>query len=94
MKYVAFVHDKNYIFNNQADAEEFVLACVEESAYNTFCMCLNIRGYTYWETTMKDQYTKYGYCRFKTFENYVFRCSINPNDYYIVEAQEVNWDED
>lgn len=93
MKYGAFVHDKIYVFNNQADAEEFVLACVEENAYNTFCMWLNIRGYTYWET-MKDQYTKYGYCFSKTFENHVFRCSINPNDCYIVEVQEVNWNED
>lgn len=93
MKYGAFIHDKIYIFNNQADAEEFVLACVEESAYNTFCTWLNIQGYTYWET-MKNRYTKGGYLFSETFENHVFRCSMNPNDYYIVEAQEVNWNED
>ena len=92
MKYAAFVHNKIYIFNNRADAEEFLLACVEESAYNTFCIWLNIRGYTYWET-MKNQYATHCY-RSKTFENHVFRCSINTNDYCIVEAQEVNWDED
>ena len=90
MKYAAVVHNKIYIFNNRTDAEEFLLACVEENSYNMFCLWLNIRGDTFWETT-KKQYTK-GHS--KTFENHVFRCSMNPNDYCIVEVQEVNWDED
>lgn len=91
MKYGAFVHDKVYIFNNKADAEEFILACVEESSYNVFCTGINVRGNIFWNT-VKNQYAK-GY-RSKTFENYLFNCSVNHNDCYIVEVQEVNWDED